>query len=139
MGGTEPPAGRSWKGDRGGLIGDFKNAGAIWCWQAEEVNCHDFVTDAVCRAVPYGVYDVLANSGFVRVGLSANTPAFAVAAVRLVAGRPGPPASWVRCLLAPPGATSRRPAFSAGGGCLQADSSEGSASRPPAHQEPPSP
>jgi hypothetical protein len=64
------------------LIGGFKNAGAIWCWQAEEVNCHDFVTDAVCRAVPYGVYDVLANRGFVRIGLSANTPAFAVAAVR---------------------------------------------------------
>ena len=64
------------------LVGDFKNAGAIWCWQAEEVNCHDFVTDAVCRAVPYGVYDVLANKGFVRVGPSANTPAFAVAAVR---------------------------------------------------------
>jgi hypothetical protein len=70
------------------LIGDFKNAGAVWCWQAEEVNCHDFRDEAVCRAVPYGVYDVLANRGFVRVGLSANTPAFAVAAIR---------AWWVRC------------------------------------------
>jgi len=64
------------------LVGDFKNAGAVWCWHPEEVNCHDFLTDALCRAVPYGVYDVLANRGFVRVGLSANTPAFAVAAVR---------------------------------------------------------
>jgi len=64
------------------LIGNFKNAGALWCWQAEEVNCHDFLADALGRAVPYGVYDVLANRGFVQVGLSANTPAFAVAAVR---------------------------------------------------------
>jgi len=64
------------------LIGAFKNAGALWCWHPEEVNCHDFLTDAECRAVPYGVYDVLANRGFVRVGLSANTPAFAAAAVR---------------------------------------------------------
>ncbi len=64
------------------LIGNFKNAGATWCWHPEAVNCHDFVDDAVCRAVPYGVYDVLANRGFVQVGLSANTPAFAVAAVR---------------------------------------------------------
>src|SRR5947207_2187537 len=64
------------------LIGNFKNAGALWCWQAAEVNCHDFLTDAVGRAVPYGVYDVLAHRGFVQVGLSANTPAFAVAAVR---------------------------------------------------------
>jgi hypothetical protein len=64
------------------LVGNFKNPGRVWCWHPEEVNCHDFRTDAVCRAVPYGVYDVLANRGFVRVGLSANTPAFAVAAVR---------------------------------------------------------
>jgi hypothetical protein len=64
------------------LVGNFKNPGALWCWHPEEVNCHDFRTDAVGRAIPYGVYDVLANRGFVRVGLSANTPAFAVAAVR---------------------------------------------------------
>ena len=64
------------------LVGDFKNPGALWCWHPEQVNCHDFVTDAQYRAVPYGVYDVLANRGFVRVGLSANTPAFAAAAVR---------------------------------------------------------
>src|SRR5262249_62282532 len=64
------------------LIGNFKNAGAAWCWHPEEVNCHDFLADAACRAIPYGVYDVLANRGFVRVGLSANTPAFAAASVR---------------------------------------------------------
>jgi hypothetical protein len=64
------------------LIGNFTNAGAIWCWHPEEVNCHDFRADALGRAIPSGVDDVLANRGFVRVGLSANTPAFAVAAVR---------------------------------------------------------
>jgi Rhodopirellula transposase DDE domain len=64
------------------LIGNFKNAGSLWCWHPEEVNCHDFLTDALGRATPYGVYDVLANRGFVQVGLSANTPAFAAAAVR---------------------------------------------------------
>ncbi|GIW56673.1 MAG: hypothetical protein KatS3mg082_3077 [Nitrospiraceae bacterium] len=64
------------------LIGNFKNAGAIWCWHPEEVKCHDFLDDAEGRAIPYGVYDVLANRGFVQVGLSANTPAFAVAAIR---------------------------------------------------------
>jgi hypothetical protein len=64
------------------LLGNFKNAGAIWCWYPEEVNCYDFRDDALGRAIPYGVYDVLANRGFVQVGLSGNTPAFAVAAVR---------------------------------------------------------
>jgi hypothetical protein len=64
------------------LIGDFKNAGPLWCWRAEEVNCHDFVSEALGRATPYGVYDVLANRGFVQVGLSCNTPQFAVATVR---------------------------------------------------------
>ena len=70
------------------LIGNFKNAGSRWCWHPEEVNGHDFLTDALCRAVPYGIYDLLANHGFIRVGLSANTAAFAVAAVR---------AWWVQC------------------------------------------
>src|SRR5881296_1370725 len=71
------------------LIGPFKNAGACWCRQAEEVNAHDFLTDAVCRAVPYGIYDVLANCGHVVVGTSADTPAFAVSAIARYWGRRG--------------------------------------------------
>ena len=71
------------------LIGPFKNAGACWCRQAEEVNAHDFLTDAVCRAVPYGIYDVLANCGQVVVGTSADTPAFAVSAIARYGGRRG--------------------------------------------------
>jgi Rhodopirellula transposase DDE domain len=64
------------------LIGGFKNPGSKWGLQPEEVNCHDFRQDALYRAVPYGIYDVLANRGHVCVGLSADTPAFAVASIR---------------------------------------------------------
>jgi Rhodopirellula transposase DDE domain len=63
------------------LIGNFKNPGATWRPQADEVNAHDFVSDAVGRGVPYGLYDVLANHGHVVVGTSANTPEFAAEAV----------------------------------------------------------
>lgn len=63
------------------LIGDFKNAGAVWRQSGDEVNAHDFLQDALCRVVPYGLYDYLANRGHVVVGTSADTPAFAVEAV----------------------------------------------------------
>ena len=60
------------------LIGQFQNAGAVWCRKGTEVNAHDFPSDAQYKAVPYGLYDVLANRGHVVVGTSADTPAFAV-------------------------------------------------------------
>ena len=60
------------------LVGDFKNAGQIWCQDAEQVNVHDFLNDALGRAVPYGIYDLLHNHGCVGVGTSADTPRFAV-------------------------------------------------------------
>jgi hypothetical protein len=60
------------------LIGNFKNAGQIWCQEAEVVDAHDFPQDAVGRAVPYGIYDLQHNRGTVYVGQSADTPAFAV-------------------------------------------------------------
>src|SRR5205807_8238989 len=44
-------------------------------------NAHDFLTDARCRAAPYGLFDVLANKGHVVVGTSADTPWFAAEAV----------------------------------------------------------
>jgi hypothetical protein len=65
------------------LVGNFKNAGATWCQEAARVNLHDFPQDAIGRAVPYGIYDVAANRGFVCVGDSADTPAFAVEAIAL--------------------------------------------------------
>ncbi len=49
--------------------------------RAEAVNVHDFPHDALMRAVPYGVYDVGSNRGFVYVGTSADTPEFAVTAL----------------------------------------------------------
>ena len=63
------------------LIGNFKNAGRAWKKQPEAVNAHDFPQDALGKAVPYGIYDVLRNCGAVYVGSSADTPAFAVAAL----------------------------------------------------------
>ena len=63
------------------LIGNFKNAGRTWSRAAEVVNSHDFLTDALGRAVPYGIYDVAANHGTVSVGSSGDTPQFAVDAL----------------------------------------------------------
>jgi hypothetical protein len=60
------------------LIGRFKNAGRTWSREAEAVNVHDFRPDALGRAVPYGIYDLLHNRGTVYVGQSADTPRFAV-------------------------------------------------------------
>jgi hypothetical protein len=63
------------------LIGNFKNAGSGWCLEPEEVNVYDFLSDAECRATPYGIYDLLSGRGHVCVGTSADTPAFAVEAI----------------------------------------------------------
>ena len=60
------------------LIGNFKNAGKNWCLAAEAVNDHDFDQDALGKAVPYGIYDLNHNLGYVYVGNSADTPQFAV-------------------------------------------------------------
>lgn len=64
-------------------IGRFKNPGAAWETQAQQVNDHDFPSDATGIAIPYGVYDTQANFGFVGVGTSAETPAFVVAVIEL--------------------------------------------------------
>ena len=60
------------------LIGNFKNAGQCWCQEAEAVNDHDFEFDALGKAVPYGLYDLNHNQGYVYVGQSADTAEFAV-------------------------------------------------------------
>lgn len=73
------------------LIGNFKNHGRIWCQQAEVVNVHDFRHDAVGRAVPYGIYDIRHNEGYVVVGTSADTSEFAVDAICLWWEDPGRP------------------------------------------------
>jgi hypothetical protein len=63
------------------LVGNFKNAGQSWRQEAEEVNAYDFLTDAVGRATPYGIYLVHQDRGYVYVGESADTPQFAVDAI----------------------------------------------------------
>jgi hypothetical protein len=62
-------------------VGRFKNNGACWEKEAYPVNDHDFRSDALGIAVPYGLLDTLANRGFVVVGTSAETPAFALDAL----------------------------------------------------------
>ena len=64
------------------LIGEFKNAGSTYRRTAYEVNAHDFPHDAVCKAVPYGVYDLTHNAARITVGTSGDTGEFAVAAIR---------------------------------------------------------
>lgn len=62
-------------------IGKFRQAGRSWGKHAEQVNAYDFTSQADCRAVPYGIYDVARNTGCVYVGTSGNTPEFAVDAI----------------------------------------------------------
>jgi hypothetical protein len=65
------------------LIGNFKNGGLEWQPQGEPelVDVHDFPSDAVGKAIPYGVYDLAANDGFVSVGVDHDTPVFAVTSI----------------------------------------------------------
>jgi hypothetical protein len=60
------------------LVGLFKNAGAKWDRDPVLVNDHDFRSDATGIAVPYGIYDMHANRGTLFVGVSHDTPEFAV-------------------------------------------------------------
>jgi hypothetical protein len=63
------------------LIGNFRNKGRSWCRQAPEVNEYDFSSQAECLAVPFGIYDLSKNAGYVVVGTSHNTPEFAVTSI----------------------------------------------------------
>jgi hypothetical protein len=66
------------------LVGDFKNAGREWQpkGQPEEVRVHDFLDPKLGKAIPYGVYDLAANLGWVSVGVDHDTAEFAVATLR---------------------------------------------------------
>ena len=65
------------------LVGNYKNAGKEWNPKGlpEEVNGHDF-PNGVPKAIPYGVYDIGNNSGWVNVGVTADTAEFAVNSIR---------------------------------------------------------
>jgi transposase len=62
------------------LIGDFKNAGQTWreTGDPEKVQVHDFEYKELGKGIPYGVYDVNANNGWVSVGTDHDTAEFAV-------------------------------------------------------------
>ena len=66
------------------LVGEFKNAGREWRpkGQPAAVRTHDFPGDSAGKAIPYGVYDVTANAGWVNVGTDHDTAAFAVESIR---------------------------------------------------------
>ena len=66
------------------LVGDFKNPGREWrpAGTPEEVRVHDFLIPDLGNAIPYGVYDLARNEGWVSVGITHDTARFAVHAIR---------------------------------------------------------
>jgi hypothetical protein len=66
------------------LVGDFRNAGRTWrpAGTPEEVRVHDFLDAELGKAIPYGVYDIINNQGWVSVGISHDTAQFAVNSIR---------------------------------------------------------
>ena len=66
------------------LVGSFKNGGSDYRPKGEplRVNVHDFEDKTLGKVVPYGVYDIAANAGFVSLGITSDTAEFAVAAIR---------------------------------------------------------
>jgi transposase len=66
------------------LIGAFKNAGREWrpAGQPVAVATHDFPDPQLGKAIPYGIYDLSADSGWVNVGTDHDTAAFAVESIR---------------------------------------------------------
>jgi transposase len=66
------------------LVGDFQNGGREWRPQGEpeEVRVHDFLDKTLGKAIPYGVYDMVNNQGWVSVGIDHDTAQFATHSIR---------------------------------------------------------
>lgn len=66
------------------LVGEYKNGGREWHKKHSgiEVNSHDFPDPKVAKAIPYGIYDIGKNSGWVNVGITSDTAEFAVSSIR---------------------------------------------------------
>jgi len=66
------------------LVGQFKNGGREWQpkGEPEEVEIHDFATSESPKVIPYGIYDIGKNMGWVNVGCDHDTASFAVASIR---------------------------------------------------------
>jgi transposase len=62
------------------LVGDYKNSGKTWRNKGnpEKVNVHDFPDPSLGKAIPYGIYDLINNCGWVNVGITSDTAEFAV-------------------------------------------------------------
>jgi hypothetical protein len=73
------------------LVGNYKNGGTDYRAKGDphRVKVHDFEDKRLGKVVPYGVYDVGANEGWVSVGVTSDTAEFAVASIRLWLGRMG--------------------------------------------------
>jgi hypothetical protein len=65
------------------LVGAFANGGREWQPSGDpvRVRVHDFMDDTLGKVIPYGVYDLARNTGWVNVGVDHDTPAFAVASI----------------------------------------------------------
>ena len=65
------------------LVGEFKNAGQEWLpgGRPEKVKVHDFPDPKLGKAIPYGVYDLASNEGWVSVGIDHDTAQFAAASI----------------------------------------------------------
>lgn len=66
------------------VVGNYKNAGAEWHREGEpvQVRTHDFPDPELGKAIPYGIYDLARNTGWVSVGADHDTAAFAVESIR---------------------------------------------------------
>jgi hypothetical protein len=66
------------------LVGDFRNVGREWQPKGlpENVRVHDFLDKKLGKAIPYGVYDLASNEGWVSVGITSDTARFAAASIR---------------------------------------------------------
>jgi len=66
------------------LVGDFANGGKEWrpAGEPEPVRVHDFIDERLGKAIPYGVYDIGRNEGWVNVGIDHDTAEFAVESIR---------------------------------------------------------
>ena len=66
------------------LVGDFKNGGREWrpAGEPEDVRVHDFLDKKLGKVIPYGVYDIVNNQGWVNVGIDHDTAQFAAHSIR---------------------------------------------------------
>ncbi len=106
------------------LIGDFKNPGREWRPKGdpERVKVHDFIVPAQGKAIPYGVYDLSRDEGWVSVGIDHDTASFAVNAIRSWWKNMGRPAygTSTRLLITADAAAATAPRRGCGSGSCSA-------------------